>query len=447
MKKIYLSLGAMLLAGAVLASCGGNNTKLKISRPKDKGNAVDSINIKLNNSELSLNKNDEFIDVYNALQGKIYNYDYEKFYTDEGEQNGAKYSYVQQRAHTGKVSRTNYYNDNYFYKKMSETSKFFGSDDVYYKRTTKDFVSTEESYLDSFYNGTSTIEANDYSDVYKENSRTTYGGSYIVDNRAFERKINFGSYDFEYEKETVKTKTYEMSSEANESVYKALNDSEKLDDADYGKRKSGYDTDGKEYGYTLSTFFDEKSNGYLPINMYLYYSSVLKDEYECSFELTDKYIIVKTSTYLTHTVIEETSSLVNDYTNEEDYANQIKEIANRDYKGSKEEIEIWFDYTNLTTKNGDTHEITLVYGTIIENYKVNYKRTYDDQFFAYHNIFNEDIINEYKGMTYTAKGSEYNASGFVVNSEDYSKKITTIRDKAKKNNIFSKIKMTVEESD
>ena len=49
MKKVYFSMGAMLLAGVVLASCGNSSS---LSKPK-KGKAVDSVDIKVGSFSLS----------------------------------------------------------------------------------------------------------------------------------------------------------------------------------------------------------------------------------------------------------------------------------------------------------------------------------------------------------------------------------------------------------
>ena len=69
MKKTIMSLGALLLSGAILASCGMSASSIK--KP-NKGKAVDSVSFKTYDNdydelELSFKKGDSFDDVMAAL--------------------------------------------------------------------------------------------------------------------------------------------------------------------------------------------------------------------------------------------------------------------------------------------------------------------------------------------------------------------------------------------
>ena len=83
MKKLCLSLGAIVLSGLVLASCSG----VKINKPKSKGSAVDSISVTTSEGTYEFKKDDKFADVYSKLSSYQY-------FTIDNTSSGGNYEYA-----------------------------------------------------------------------------------------------------------------------------------------------------------------------------------------------------------------------------------------------------------------------------------------------------------------------------------------------------------------
>ena len=131
MKKLCLSLGAIVLSGLVLASCSG----VKINKPKSKGSAVDSISVTTSEGTFEFKKDDKFADVYSKLSSYQY-------FTIDNTLSGDNYEYAYKTKSSvsGKMTYTNYINEDnqYLYKKYVATAKQTYIEDNYFKSEEKD---------------------------------------------------------------------------------------------------------------------------------------------------------------------------------------------------------------------------------------------------------------------------------------------------------------------
>lgn len=428
MKKLCLSLGAILLSGLVLASCNG----VKINKPKSKGGAVDNINVALDSQTLEINKDDKFGDVYSALS--MYGY-----FSVDNEESDEKYefSYKSKSSTSGKVTYTNYVDEDnqYLYKKYSSTVKKSAFEENYFKGEDINGNYKYETYYNYVSKEKLKKESSEETKIKEVNDTVTFGGSYSDDRGV--RSVDIGCFTSNTKNQSTKSKTSKDVLKDTKKQYTYVNESENPSDEHYNDSKYGYDNDGNYYEYSISSFeeYYEYPMGF-PLGRYLLYNESIDDLCDYSFELTDNYIIIKGSSKATPTVFRELHSYIDAETQDE-FFTKAKSLLESDYKGSKVDVEIWIDYTRDSITEGKKM-LTLSYAKYKEVYKVNYKRTYDDrmlQMFGFAPEFEEEI----KGKEYTAKGSVVTTGEIGGSSDNYTKKIQSFQKKAKKNNIYDKI--------
>lgn len=428
MKKLCLSLGAIVLSGLVLASCSG----VKINKPKSKGSAVDSISVTTSEGTYEFKKDDKFADVYSKLSS------YQYFTIDNTSSGGNyEYAYKTKSSVSGKMTYTNYINEDnqYLYKKYVATAKQTYTEDSYFKGEEKDGNYKMELYYNSVSKEKYKNESSEETKTKNISETTTCGGTYSNEREV--HSVNFGIFESETKKETTKTKTTKDSGNKKEKSYKYVNETENPTDENYGKTRYGYDKDGNYYSYQISSFFDDRDPLTLPISYYVMYDEAIDDLCDYSFELTDNYIILKGTSKLTRSILYDMNDYI-DAENREDFYKKAKNLVDTDYKGSKLNIEIWIDYTRDSLTEGEKM-LTLSYAKYKEVSKFNYKRTYDENKLQHYYYFDKAFIDEVKGKEYTAKGSMTTTGEIGNSSDNYSKKIEKFQKKNKKNNIFDNI--------
>lgn len=427
MKKLCLSLGAIVLSGLVLASCSG----VKINKPKSKGSAVDSVSVTTSEGTYEFKKDDKFADVYSKLSSYQY-------FTIDNTLSGDNYEYAYKTKSSvsGKMTYTNYINEDnqYLYKKYVATAKQTYIEDNYFKGEEKDGNYKLETYYNSVSKEKYKYESAEETKTSSEEETKTYGGTYSNEREV--HSVNFGIFKSEVKKNSTKTKTTKDSKNEKEKSYKYVNETENPTDENYGKTRYGYDKDGNYYSYQISSFFYDHSPLMLPISYYIMYNEAIEDICDYSFELTDNYIILKGTSKLTRSILNDMSGYV-DAESQEDFYKKAKDLVNTDYKGSKLNIEIWIDYTRDSSTEGEKM-LTLSYAKYKEVSKFNYKRTYTEKQFQ-NSYFDKAFIDEVKGKEYTAKGSMTTTGEIGDSSDNYSKKIEKFQKKNKKNNIYDNI--------
>ena len=449
MKKVYFSMGAMLLAGVVLASCGNSSS---LSKPK-KGKAVDSVDIKvgsfsLSDYDLKIEKNSENKDVFpKFIDSYLVGYKTDVFDYAVGE---VAYSMVatENTTYTG----TNYLDASNYLLHKNLKAKISGktSREGY---ITMNQESENKSSSKSYYNNSTAFKMNmnygDISSTQIRNEVKTFGGDLGSSTEAL---INTNNYDFGvYEKSSYEygTNSFGMKQTEKESeeTYKYFNKTEKSTDEDYAKRYYGYDKSGQYQSYKLLELGDYPYEIHDSITAYDLYDEDYKDLYEASFELTDKYIILKSKVNCTDAIASEAEAYFNRQgisATAEQFVSKINEIREEKYKGSYVEYEIWLSYFTTFKDETDRHLITCDYYKKKEVTKVNYSGTYDDAYFEEHEITKDAVKDLAKGKKFTIKADGIETTEYAVSTKKFDNKIKNFKKKAEKNNIFKDMKMYVE---
>ena len=273
------------------------------------------------------------------------------------------------------------------------------------------------------------------------------------------RSVDGGVYSKLESKITSKGVNLNETESTNTKEYKYLNASENATDPTYGSTYYAYDVDGTEYSYKISTFLNTKklyglytkpgikipygSMVMTSVDINTVYNEDYKDYFKGSVELTDKYIIIKATSTFDDTVYRVAYSKAGDNPTEDQVKAKYDELLNSDYKGTKATFEIWIDYTNDYYGVEGLTEVSFGYLKYEQIRKQNSKGKYDAEYFDEHGIYDEDTKNSLKDLEYTTKGSSVTSGEVAINGDDYSKKIDSMKNTCKKNNIFDKLTFDV----
>ena len=458
MKKAYFSLGAILFSTVLLASCNAGSG-ISVNKPK-KGMPVDKVEFLTGDYgapiEISIRKSDSFLDVYNAL-GNYYDIG---LLTDIEYVNSRKSAWSQKRTVKGDYKHTNYYREeqdiivkNYksnYDVKLEEDSFFEGS-------YTQEVGSTNYKYENNYYNkkitSVSTKSAYDGL-VTKRNVNTEEGivGTTIdkKSSNGTTRVVDVGNYTILNSNYTDNNLGRKTTNKNSLKEYFYVNEYDNSNDPNYGCNYEGYGKDDEYYSYSLADYFE----GDMADRLFFYNNSVELSElyntdyselYTCSFELTDKYIILKSkTTYFEDIYLEAynyfTRMDITDY-DSKDILNKMKDLYNKKYKGSFEERELWINYTHIYENYEEYHQLICDYYKDTVKYNENYDGTYDDEYFKLNLITNEDTKNKLKGIKYSVKSSSTESNEIATNTLSYNSKFNKMKNKCIKNNIYSKIDM------
>lgn len=451
MKKALISLGALVFTGALLASCSTSSAS-SIKKP-NKGKKVNEVTFKAYNEDydltnFSIKSSDSFDDVMKELVEipRLYS-------TLIDEDDKEEFAFTSKNDYKSSITATNYYvpySENILYEKYFASSETISSDDIYFQTLYNSSGEESTVYEKTYTKTTETTKRNKYSETNSSTieggraGKTTYSASSIS-----ERSVDGGRYRLENNKSTSNKIEGKESGSKSSKDYEYLNGTEKSTDDNYGKTYKGYDDSGNVYSYTYSTFlssnflssYKTKQSSVMPSSaVYLsnYYNEDFKDLFKGSFELTDKYIVIKfDTTYLLNVYSEAVLDAEDDAQVKSNYDKLIK----GDYKGSKGSYELWIDYVTDVSDSGTTY-LSYGYAKADTKIKINRKTTYDDDYINDYHISESDaaII---KGKQYTIKGYITEYMEIAVNSNDYSKKIDSMKKLCKKNNVLDKITMSV----
>ena len=251
MKKAIMSLGALLLSGVVLASCG--NSSASIKKPS-KGKAVSEVSFKAYNDDdeetnISIKKSDSFDDIMAALvkMPTIY-------MTENQSDDAIEETYTYSSTYKSTMKAKNYYS-NTLYDKYEVKDNSTSTEEYYMKMSSSDEKDETTVYDKTTMNYSSKTTKNKYSDSEKIDSEAGVAGTTTIkrkDGSISERSVDGGRYQKITSNET---ETYVGGKDTNsESTkeYKYLNASEKPTDENYNATYFGYDTMGNYYSYKIS---------------------------------------------------------------------------------------------------------------------------------------------------------------------------------------------------
>ena len=439
MKKRILSICGVALVGITLASCGKGGitySEIKVNNPSEKGNAVESVEAKTigpfgREITYSLNNKMTPEEVIDALSGSFsaylpikesaYNYSSKQIsnYTAENDYGvDSNYGYYLKGKET--VNTETYSSKEYYRKSSSsndETSKYYKADANYVKtNNTRDNV-TENTIIKSDAKKVNVFTSNESTDV---RETTMKFASSTETETVINSKATRGSAN--------------GSQNSKESYY--ISASEKSTDDTYGYDYVGYDLKNEEtVSYQISSNYGFESNmlssDYFATQSYRvsnFYNDEISNLYTFSYELTDKYIILKSDFNFTDEVYNAafTKSLTGS-----NLATELKTLMETDYKGSKSSYEIWLAYTEKSIGYAYYKADTLT------NYNIS--KVYEKSDFLEFE-FEENNYTDLIGKTYNKKGKVSETTIVSTLTDGYENKINDLFSYCEKNNDYKDIK-------
>ncbi len=439
MKKRILSICGVALVGITLASCGKGGitySEIKVNNPSEKGNAVESVEAKTIGPfgrEITYSLNNKMtpeeviaaltvvssISAYLPTTENAYNYSYKQIsnYTAENDYGvDSNYGYYLKGKET--VNTETYSSKEYYRKSSSsndETSKYYKADANYVKtNNTRDNV-TENTIIKSDAKKVNVFTSNESTDV---RETTMKFASSTETETVINSKATRGSAN--------------GSQNSKESYY--ISASEKSTDDTYGYDRVGYDLKNEEtvsyqiarnYGFETNTSSTDDFS-IQSYNLSYFYNDEISNLYTFSYELTDKYIIVKSDFNFTDEVY---SAAYNKSLTGSNITTELKTLMETDYKGSKSSYEIWLAYT----------EKSLGYAyykkDVVTNYNIS--KIYDKSDF--NDEFEENNYTDLIGKTYNKKGKVSETTIVSTLTDGYESKINDLLSYCEKNNDYKDI--------
>ena len=451
MKKLYLSLGAILFSGVLLASCGSNSG---LSAPK-KGKAVDSVKIKLDGDDVELKKDDKYEDVMDSILE--YTSSVDAYYEEEG--TGA---FKVEESSSSKITAKNYigyadslkpspkyksvsksvlkgYSPSKIFDKYSSNDSESSSLDYYYKENSKennDYV----KYLNSSQSRKASLTLNKDTSSMEMTQAVGLAGNY------FENKekvtVDAGKFESYSIKSNTKGDANSTNSNGSSSIYEYLDKTENKSDTDFGatyRGQAGFDS----ISYSITDFMhvdgpDIDSSVSLS-NVAVSPIEGLADLYETNFELTDKYIILKCKVYYTFEMMYYARNEIEGEFSNEKMVSKIKELKDKEFKGTYTEAELWINYD---VKDGDSDNIELTYSYFKSTTvtKKNIEKEITNDILEDYDL-DKETYKDYVGKKQTIKEDGKNVITKAYSKDKYDSKIKSMKNKCKKNNIYDKITM------
>ncbi len=447
MKKRILSICGVALVGITLASCGKGGitySEIKVNTPSEKGNAVESVEATTTGAfnrviTYSLNNKMTPEEVIDALSGSFsaylptkesaYNYSSKQIsnYTAENDYGvDSNYGYYlkgKETVNTEMYSSKEYYIKSDSLSSTNPTSKIYKADVNYVKTNNTQDDKTVNSIIKSDAKKVNVFDSNTSNDV---TERTMKFASSTETETVINSKATRGSAN--------------GSQNSKESYY--ISASEKSTDDTYGYKYVGYDLKNEEtvsyqilsnYGFESnmlsSDYFDTQS--YRVSN---FYNDEISNLYTFSYELTDKYIILKSDFNFTDEVYNAafTKSLTGS-----NLATELKTLMETDYKGSKSSYEIWLAYTNNSIGYAYYKADTLT------NYNIS--KVYEKSDFLEFE-FEENNYTDLIGKTYNKKGKVSETTIVNTLTDGYENKINDLFSYCEKNNDYKDIKFKAKKS-
>jgi len=456
MKKKIIGFTVLALGAITLAACSnsdGSFTEYKFDYSK--GNNVDSITFKdANEKDITINKND----TYDEMARK---FDYLSF-SIRNSKNGVlpfaeKANKISTREETNMVTSDLEKDDNgkivaNYDKYTVYNRKSTDTRDIYeniYKSYSSDYSfnignvtgeKSDEYILDGkTLNSSSNFEYKNQGFYNKISGNFKNGGSVeFASNRMDDTPYRIEDENFDFDKEykaTYFNESFKAKGEEGDyydlmnSIYKAKDyditfDLSRINHLTFS---SNYNNNGEIIPYATMTQLDENSYDY----------NYIKDYYELSFELTDKYLIIKNKFNASLRTFEyfEYSGLSYD---------KLAEYL-KPYEGSYLYKEVWLDYKNIfndTDTNGNKkYQLGYAYYKYDYVEKENKEGTYDSDTRYYGKTLNELNMSNLIGQKYTISATnETHIEAYLINVSDneIESKKNAFVEECKKDNFLNK---------
>ncbi len=446
MKKRILALCGIGIVSIALASCGGNKEityeEEKITVPTEKGNKVDNLNLIITNAwsaySIELNSTMSFSEVFEQLYGRSY--------------------------------QLNHTSDNRKFKNINKITKKYEASNTFTFDSNLGFIFTDNesvdnvsySYFDICYEkniDNKNMKINDYySSLNYEKIKANDGNKNIssismdIDKTAgcFESTVQ---NDVTTEKVKKASKTLEKISIQNESAFSNTNNnsstnkkyfieaSEKSTDSNYGYEYIGRSNKTGEVYYSISEEFIGNSGTNEDVYISYMFDANLSSLYEASYELTDKYIILKTKCDYTKEIDDIASRKVYNVSKDQLWGEKKKEILKlieNDYKGSSSEYEIWISHT------GDNLYFDYYKASINTIYNID--RVYEESDFTSDPLYQSYLggyirtdpygYKDYVGKKIVKKGNSSTYREMSTLEDNYDKKMNDLYAECEKDNAY-----------
>ena len=433
-KLIYiLSMTSILF----ITACSTTNIK----KP-NKGKSVDKISFKYMNpnkivENIEINSSDSFKDVYNKLN----------YSTLEIAQIDNSFGFTRYKKQSNSLSGSNIVYNNALAKKYNEKNSIDEKYDAYFKRRNGEFIG---SYADSFFKGVYDSKSSKSADSIKKVDNVYNELSYAAKEYSSntEYSVESGRYNIYKNKKVSDDNCLKKDESSKTSLYQYVSGQTDIDNI--YKTYYGYDSDGEKYSYSLGTFVNTSRIFDYNISS-INYDEEYDELYDNSFELTDKYIILKVKSKYTNYMFEDAIDQLTLETNKTFFdksvvIQKLNKLIDECYTNTYSQTEIWIDYSNPYDISDDTvKKLTYGYYKHVEKNNIKKKITYDVRYLDYYYpTISDDLAKDLIGVesVFTYKSSY--VEEIAVNKKSYNSKIKSVMKKCKNNNIFDKITMLEE---
>lgn len=427
MKKRILTLCGVGIASIALASCGGNKEityeEESVVVPTEKGNKIDNLDKtyypnKYSSFDLSINSNMSFLEVFKELGGLSYQIN--------GTNNNIKYKNITKSVNKYEAINTFTFENSLgfiFKDKESTDNVNYSCTDLYYEKNT-DYGNIKVNNYYSYLNYIKTKSSDDFE---TSNTLTKYSGqnagyfeSTKENNVTIEKIKNASKTSNEINDEHKKSFSNDnINSNSNKKYY--IEATEKSTDSNYDKEYVGRSNKIGNIFYSISEEYigNSASSTYVSINSM--FSFKLSSLYETSYELTDKYIILKSKCNFT-------DEIYNMASNED----EINKLIQNDYKGSSSEYEIWILHTG--------NDLVFDYYKESINTVYNIDKIYEESDFASFSSYSYTYgYEDYIGKKTVKKGNTLTYKEISTLDNTYNKKMNDLYAECEKDNAYKDV--------
>ena len=416
-KKLFGILGLSALAVLSLSSCDKEEKieKLDVVQPTEKGKTVDSIET----TEISVNNKMTFAEIIESLSNSIDvvpNYNYYRSNLVEKDNNvSSNYVNFDDKSSYGDYKTS--------FAMVNSSSEYENTEciDFYNNKVVAENGYNVESYSHNYFDSKSILkidnnkstrnDKNDTFQVTKYNTKQENGVTY--------EKLERGYY-YNNLHDIEASNGYTTIMKSKNGSY--INAQENSEEEYYNKPYSGYDpktTNNVTYSISDDTDSYRYSLDLYEVSLDSFYNSDLKDYFTTSYELTDKYIILKSEHDYENILVSDNSKL---------------EIGKRNNDVTKASYELWIDYSD--------DNFGYVYYKGYEESKIIKSGIYQSSDFENYSskAFYNDLL-EHVGESYRYEETykeEREISTFALGNE--ASKVNNFIEKAKKNNDYKNIK-------
>lgn len=452
MKKRLLSICGVAVAGLALASCSGNSnisySEMVVNTPSEKGSAVDTVSVKDVNDwveevNISINNKMTFAEIVTALK--------ENSYTNFVGKDTIAYNYSLKTISDYTAENDYTFNEFGFFAKGKENVKAesYTSSETYLKKDLEEDTKngTYRTYKSSLSYQKSNRSENDMSENSLVKLETKQAKEYKYNETSTETSedLKYAYYSNQEYAADANAKRTKMSGSSSVISSYYVSGSEKSTEEDYGGKYTAYDPFKEEnVSYTIDASYGMNINingTFDNVDVTELFNSNITDLYTTSYELTDKYIILKSDFNFTEEVYTKaygkaTLSSLSSLSLTVDGAKlkeEIDKLMASEYKGSTTSYEVWLKY--------DESSIAFAYYKCEETTCYNIDKTYEESDFTSTLGYDAETkyTKDYKdlvGKKYVKKGKTTKTIKRSTSDAGYEDKINNLFSECQKDNDY-----------